>query len=73
MPEFGKFEIRNKEVEKLLQEIGTRLNHATSGSDYGFALLVFSFKGPDMFYCSNAERESMIAAFQEFIAKHRIN
>ena len=39
---------------------------------YGFALLVFPMNTSDgrMNYISNAERESMIVAMKEFIAKH---
>jgi len=41
---------------------------------YGFNLLVFSFgDGGNMFYTSNAQRETMIQAMQEFIAKFREN
>jgi hypothetical protein len=67
------FEIRNAEAEALLQDIGSLLKKATDGTGFGFTLMIFSFNGPEMFYCSNAERESMIQAMQEFQAKFREN
>ena len=72
MPEM-KFEVRDKEAEALLKDIGQRLK-AAMPSGYGFSLLIFTFgEGGNMFYTSNAERETMIQAMQEFIAKSREN
>jgi hypothetical protein len=67
------FEVRNEVAEGLIRDIGQLLKKATEGSGFGFTLMVFSFTGPEMFYCSNAERESMIQAMQEFQAKFREN
>jgi hypothetical protein len=68
-----RFEVRHVEAEAMLKEIGQMMK-ASCPPGYGFSLLIFSF-GPDgnMFYTSNAERESMIEAMQEFIAKFRGN
>lgn len=71
MPE--NFEVRNSEIESLLKDIGARLKIATEGSGYGFALFIMSFNGPEMFYISNADRETFINTLKEFIQKHRIN
>jgi hypothetical protein len=70
-----KFEVRNEDIEKRLSEIGKRLRESMPpGGEFGFSLLVFSFgEGGSMFYTSNARREDMIRAMQEFIAKFREN
>ena len=68
-----KYEVRDEEVEKLLKDIGQRLKSAMPPG-YGFNLMIFTFgEGGNMFYCSNAQREDMIRAMQEFIAKFREN
>ena len=73
MREEMKFEVRNEEAEKMLKEIGTLLKQACPPG-FGFQLLVFSFgSGGSMFYCSNAERDGMIAAMREFIQKFEAN
>lgn len=67
------FEVRDPEIELLLKDIGLRLKTATEGSGYGFALFIMSFNSPNMFYISNADRETFITTLKEFIQKHRIN
>ena len=37
---------------------------------FGFALLMFSFDGPELTYVSNAERKDMLKALKEFIARN---
>jgi len=72
MPEM-RFEVRDEKAEAMLKEIGMLLK-AACPPGYGFNLLVFSFgEGGNMFYTSNARREDMIRAMQEFIAKFREN
>lgn len=72
MPQM-KFEVRDEEAEKVLGDIGRRLR-SVMPEGYGFSLLIFSFgEGGNMFYTSNAQREDMIRAMQEFIAKFREN
>lgn len=67
------FEVRDEQAEKMLREIGQLLRSACP-KGYGFNLLIFSFgEGGNMFYASNAQREDMIRAMQEFIQKHREN
>jgi hypothetical protein len=68
----GNFEVRNEQVEVMLREIGEAMRHACPRG-FGFTLMIFSFDKGAMFYTSNAERESMIEAMQEFIAKFRAN
>ena len=72
MPDM-RFEVRDEKAEAMLKEIGTLLKQACP-LGFGFSLLVFSFgEGGSMFYTSNAKREDMIRAMQEFIAKFREN
>ena len=67
------FEVRNEQAEEMLKEIGQLLRSACP-EGYGFSLLIFSFgAGGNMFYTSNAQREDMIKAMQEFIQKFRAN
>lgn len=65
-------------LAKLMNEIGTIIGNAllvhtmSSGERYGFALLMFGMTGDEssrMNYISNCERESMLAALKEFIAR----
>ena len=66
--------VHDPEIETHLKEIGGRIKTVLDGTGYGFALLIFSF-GPEgnMFYCSNAERQTMCDAMREFIAKNELN
>lgn len=66
------FEIRNVEVEAKLKEIARTIK-ADMPKGFGFTLLIFSYAPGSMFYISSAEREGMIAAMREFIAKHEPN
>ena len=66
------FEVRNPEVEEKLREIGRTIKQDMP-KGFGFALLIFSYEPGSMFYISSADRESMIAAMREFIAKHEPN
>lgn len=68
-----RYEVRDEQAELMLNEIGKILKEVCP-KGYGFNLLIFSFgEGGNMFYCSNAQREDMIRAMQEFIAKFREN
>ena len=68
-----RFEVRDEKAEAMLREVADILR-ATCPPGFGFSLLIFTMPGPGaMFYISNAKRESMIQAMQEFIAKFREN
>lgn len=68
-----RYEVRDEVAERLLWEIGDILKRVMPPG-YGFNLLIFTLgEGGNMFYCSNAQREDMIRAMQEFIAKFREN
>lgn len=49
--------------------IASVINTRELQKKYGFALMVFAFEGPEFTYISNAEREGMIKALNEFLAK----
>jgi hypothetical protein len=66
------FEVRNPEIEEKLREIGRTIKRDMP-EGFGFTLLIFSFEPGSMFYISSAERDGMIAAMREFIAKHEHN
>jgi hypothetical protein len=51
-------------------EIGSIIDHACGGHR-GFVLFVFSFKGPEFTYISNANRQDMIKMCEEFVRKMR--
>jgi hypothetical protein len=66
------FEVRNHEVEEKLRELGRTIERDMP-EGFGFTLLIFSYEPGPMFYISSAERDGMIAAMREFIAKHEPN
>jgi hypothetical protein len=41
-----------------------------SGEKWGFALMIFSFDGPEFTWISNAQRADMVKAMQEFISRN---
>lgn len=68
-----RYEVRNPEIEGKLRRIASNID-SNLPSGYGFTLMIYSFgPGGSMFYASNANREDMIRAMQEFIAKYREN
>ena len=63
------FEIREPEIEELLADIGRKLK-AQMPPGWGFTLLICSYgEGGAMFYLSSVEREDMVKAMKEFLAK----
>lgn len=70
---FDEFEVRDEKAEAALKKIADHLRIVTP-EGMGFTLMFYTFgEGGSMFYASNAKREDMIRAMQEFIAKHREN
>lgn len=63
------------EHRQTMNEIGKILDHAINPSGerkYGFAFLVFDFgTGGYMNYISNSNREDMLIAMKEFIARNQ--
>lgn len=54
-------------LEAKAREIGHQIGGAV-GKGNGFALLLFSFDGPEMTWISNANRDDMIKVLDEFKA-----
>lgn len=66
------FEVRDEYIEERLKSLGHFIEDLLKDSGYGFSLLIFSFgEGGNMFYMSNAERDGVIKAMKEFIAKEK--
>lgn len=65
------FEVRNERIEQNLRDVGREIA-ATLPPDWGFCLFIFTYgeKG-SMFFISNAEREGMLKALEEFIERQR--
>ena len=62
-----------QEIEQTAREIGNLIGNACERpgkKKLGFALMLFSFDGPEFTWISNADRESMIKTMQEFIARN---
>jgi hypothetical protein len=58
------------EMEALARAIDAVVSEFTNGERKGFALLVFDFGiGGNMQYCSNANRQDMIAALRELLGQ----
>lgn len=62
--------------EEAMNDIASAIDHVFNGDkkgedrEVGFALLVFSFgEGGFLNYVSNAQREDMLCAMKEFIAR----
>jgi len=56
------------DIRTLLNDLGGRLKNDVPAG-YGFALLIFEFAGPNLFYLSSADRADMIKAMREFITR----
>jgi hypothetical protein len=52
-------------LERVLKEY-----FAKDGERWGFALMLFSFDGPEFTWISNAQRADMVKTMQEFIARN---
>jgi hypothetical protein len=69
----NQYEVRNEEIEKLLNDVGQILRDVMP-EGWGFALLIGKIgAGGATFYTSNVGREGMIATMREFIQKAESN
>jgi hypothetical protein len=76
--EVGSYNVRNPDVEAALRELAQDIK-ARVPDGFGFTLMIFSYgqtglakEGPagSMFYISSAERQDMVQAMKEFIARN---
>jgi hypothetical protein len=58
-----------REIAAVLQG-AIRHYESLGGEKWGFALMLFSFDGPEFSWISNAERADMVRAMQEFINRN---
>ncbi len=60
-------------ARELAKRLDGALNQSMTGGpaqkQYGFALLLFSFRGNELTWISNAERREMIQALEELLAR----
>lgn len=59
------------EVRVVGRVIDAGLNPDRSAKKYGFAILLFSFDGPEFTWLSNAERVDMVNALEEMLLKFK--
>lgn len=65
------FEVENEQMEAALKDLGAFIGQGLP-KGVGFSLLLFNFgEGGSTFYTSNANRQDVIKAMEEFIAKHK--
>ena len=63
------YEIKDDHIQKRLRLLGDQI-HKGLPKGWGFTLFLFTLgEGGSMFYLSSAERESMLEALHEFIAR----
>lgn len=74
MPKMGRHDPRHdpmdEEIRRVANDIGARIGSALP-PNYGFALLIFGTGESEgrMNYISNADRDEMVAALKELIAR----
>jgi FPC/CPF motif-containing protein YcgG len=61
-----------REIAKALERAFARYGEDHSDK-WGFALMIFSFDGPEFTWISNAQRADMVKAMQEFISRNPPN
>lgn len=66
-----RFDVRNEEVERTLREIGSDIGDKMPDG-FGFGLFIFSYgERGTMFYISSAQRDGVIKAVEEWIAREK--
>jgi hypothetical protein len=69
MDKMRRMESSARDIAKLLERALDGFRES-NGNKMGFALMLFSFDGPEFTWISNAQRDDMIKALREFIAKY---
>jgi hypothetical protein len=62
-------EAAGRDIAKSLQVAFDRFQ-GRNKEKWGFALMIFSFDGPEFTWISNAQRADMVKAMQEFISRN---
>jgi len=58
-----------RELAEVLEHV-LKEYFAKDGERWGFALMLFSFEGPEFTWISNAQRADMVKSMQEFISRN---
>lgn len=66
MRKFNEFELRHQEAETTLTELAKYIGPKLP-KGFGFALWLFNFTGPELFYTGNSDRADVIKMMKEFI------
>lgn len=67
--QIGDYEVRHKEAENHLREMGRTLRDSCPPG-HGFAYFLFTYgEGGNFFYTASCERGDMIKLLEEFITK----
>jgi hypothetical protein len=64
-----RMEASGRDIGKALDRAFTNFQRTTDDK-WGFALMIFSFDGPEFTWISNAQRADMVKAMQEFITRN---
>lgn len=63
-------------ARRIAKSLDGAINQSVTGGEvkkkYGFALLLFSFDGPELTWIANAERADMIRALKELLARWEV-
>ena len=62
-------EAAGRDIAKALQRAFDGFQQGTK-EKWGFALMIFSFDGPEFTWISNAQRADMVKTMQEFISRN---
>jgi len=62
-------EAAGRDIANHLQVAFDRFG-AKNDEKWGFALMIFSFEGPEFTWISNAQRADMVKVMQEFISRN---
>ena len=63
-------EFAGREIAKSLERAFLSYRSHGGSEKWGFALMIFSFDGPEFTWISNAERATMVKTMQEFIDRN---
>lgn len=70
----ARYEVLDPEIKLIMNAIGSAIDEVLP-DEWGFTILLFNFEDDEtlraLFYLSNAEREGMIKALEEFIERNK--
>lgn len=63
-------ETAGRTIAERIEKACREFSMLSGGERWGFALMIFSFDGPEFTWISNAQRADMVKTMQEFIARN---